>query len=468
MFANNASDNNSNSESENNSNAESEMSSNAGSEASSNAGSEASSNSNTNSNVSLEEQETQESHIQISASPEEDDDGLYIGDRISITTKTNIKVRGRIYYLNPEIMMRIMPDGDSGFLHDFEFKDGELNLENIQTDSDGDPMIVLLEKGSRLGFIQLHSFRTGQILTALSSTGNLIGNYEIIDSNDKDDKIRIENVETKETLDIDFNGQGVPYDLPFAILRVAPTVEQEVPPEAMPEPQQATTPDSVDDEIEEFELPDIIQIQTISAEERIYPELVQKSDFLADLLTKIPQASQKNPAIMRKERTLVELFSSLKNSIIKRATDGSIEGQEIISITNLNELLLNRVVPIVRPILNTKRIVMTEQPDEDEKETLQILIRRLDTVIEQSDKFLVAQVAAGEEGVGLPRWNQTLDSYFNKFPLGDSFNGGDYTFSEDGEYFRAFPPGSSELEGLAKPEEDTKYDGSNPNLLLMF
>jgi len=407
------------------------------------------------------------SGVEISSKPSEsDDDALYIGDKITIQSTKYGKVTGHIYYLNENEMLRIMPLGLSSVLIDFPFINGEFDPDiGILTDEEGNLDISRNKKGPRVGFVALRSFREGQTLEALTKSGEKIAEYTITAVNEDNDRIKVENNDTKDLQDIDFNFQGIPTDLPFAILRIARA--KELPREE--EKEEAPKPEVVEesDEIEEFDLATFTLIETIASEERMYPEVAQKSDFLTDLLYDVPTASQKNPKIIRRIRGLVELFSSLKNSVVKRKIDGSIEGEELLSVVTMNDLLLNRTVPIVRPVLETMRILATEA-DDQESATNQVLVRKLKNIVIGSTDFLKRQGDIQPGDGGIPRWYQALLNYFTNYPTGDKYSGGDFTFSEDGDYFRREAPSVNGLEGLiilADQFEDLKsfrkYMGQN-------
>jgi hypothetical protein len=383
-----------------------------------------------------------------------DDDMLFIGDRITINTRKYGKTTGTIYYLNTNNMLKIMPDGTSNILISFPLIDGEFDPElEVLKDSEGDIDITRHEKGPHKGFVVWQSFRVDQILEGIKG-GNPTGKYKIVSINDKEDRITLQRQDAEENeILVDFNFEGIPSDMPFDILRIAAV---ETPIETpVEDTNEAEEPE--EELLEEYELAPLLVVKTIASEERIYPEITQKSEMKADLLSYLLAASQKNPKNIKKIRTIVELFSSLKNSIIKRSADGSVIGEEQISLQTLNDILSNRRVPVVRPVLDTKRIIMSEHPTTTSKDLDQVLIRNLIDTIEKSDNFLktLGDIPAAEEGAGMPRWFQALNSYFQRYPLGDAYSSG-YAFTEDAEYFRREKPGSKTLEGI-----DGGLDGSD-------
>ena len=426
--------------------------------------SESTENSISNSELSTPEENQNNSGVQISANVNEEEALLFIGDRIGINSLKNGKIIGHIYFLNDN-MMRIMPDGTTNILIDFPIVNGEFDPDlGILTDSSGDLDITRYEKGPRVGFIKLHSFRVDQVLNAITADGKQVGKYTITDINENDDKMIIENKETNEIINLNFAFQGIPLEEPFGILRIAP---EETKPEEVPAEPEVVAEDKEEenDDFEEFELPDIAQVETIQAEERIYPEISQKSDFKEDLLSFLDAASRKNPLTIRRIRTLVEMFSSLKNSIIKRDTAGFVQGEEKISLSTMNDILLGRNVPIIRPVLEAKRVIVSERFGEAEIDSEQTTVRQLEKIITLSEEHLRLQggIPPNEE---YPRWFQALNSYFRKFPLGIEYSSNGYSFDKDSEYFRSGMPViavdnkeiKTQISGLTKLGDEDTYD----------
>lgn len=176
---------------------------------------------------------------------------------------------------------------------------------------------------------------------------------------------------------IDFQGQGPPLDLPFAVFRIAPTLETDktLTEEELAEEEAqlnlasasgaatiAATAEAFGEE-PEFEelgfidLPVFQPAAEIKASERVYSEITQKSDFLSDLISMVDAPSQRNPLFLKRVRALVETASALKNSILQRNTDGSVIAEEQVSISTIADALKNRKVPLARPILKTKRVL---------------------------------------------------------------------------------------------------------------
>lgn len=401
------------------------------------------------------------------ASLEESEDiGFSIGMRVETNSAKYGPLTGRIYYIDENSFLRIMPDGVSDQLYDFDFQDPDLGITQFD----------IVEKGPKVAFIRQEAYRVGEVIDAIGPDRSILGKYTITNINETNNKIIIEQEDTKDTIEIDFatsGVEGIPRSFPFVILRKAleESPYQEPTEEELLEQQDATlraqTPglDAAEalgeptdwEDMEEFDIPQTQRVINILPKERIYSELVQKSDFLDSLRSLIPEiASQKNPQTLKKLRALVEVFSSLKNSIIKRRGDGSIEGEEKISLSTLDDVLMNRNVPIVRPVLDTKRVLVSEFIQETEQTEEQYITKRLDDLVEDSVTYLekFGDIPAGEEGVGIPQWFQVLSSYFERYPIGDTYSNTGYSFSKDSDYFRHGIPGTPSLVGLPPVEFD--------------
>jgi hypothetical protein len=415
---------------------------------------------------------------------EASEDGIFLGDRFTIISKPYGKITGRIYYLNPESMIRIMPDGVSNKVYDFPLIDGDWapELEIIEEDQ-----VERVETGPRppVGFVELNGFSVGQRLITFTPDGQPGPKYEITAVHPKKDQMTIQD-ETGATLDIDFAIEGgIPTDLSFRVIQIdqssAETPDKPKTPEEIaaeekeivisqtPGAEAATTLGDEDlefDVVGEFELPKVAFIRQIAATERVYPELNQKSEFFADLVNMLEIAKQRNPVFLKAIRSEVELFSSLKNSIIKRAASGIPDGEVRISINTLSELLKNENVPVARPVLDTKSVIYSFFPKET-TQTEQVSIAATVDEVDASKTFLEEQgnIPKGDPGVGIPRWFQALELYFSKYPLANQFSGGGtYSFQEDAEFFRFNFPGE-DIEGLDKiPLGNSKADKENPEL----
>jgi len=434
-----------------------------------------------------------ESGIEIGASSEEvqeeDDAGLYLGDRLKLTTTKYGLLKGRIYYLDTESLIRIMPDGVSNRIYDIPIVDGDLDPDlGIIGD------IEVINKGPRVGFLSWQGFRVEQTLYSFKPDGSMGSLYTVTSINEEKDRLTLRD-ESDAEIQVDFAFKGIPQDLPFTVLAIKSLDESEKPltPEEIQEEElaiaKAQTPGAdaaeafgedldfidlgdLDTIVGTFYIQEAAEIGELSTSERIYSELAQKSELLADLISMLDIPSQRNPLLLKRIRALVELCSSLKNSIIRRSRDGRPIGEELVSLTTLADVLRGSVVPIARPVLETDRILISETADSS-VDSDQLVVKNLVETIKESEEFLTTQgnipAFVGGAGIGIPRWYQALNSYFTQFPLGDvyqtSSNGEMYSFVQDGEYFRSDAPGSDALKGLKRIGSDktqNKQYANNP------
>ena len=436
-----------------------------------------------------------ESGVEIGSSPEiqDENDGIFLGDRYKIETTKYGTIKGRVYYLDATKLIRIMPDGITNRVYDIPIVDDDLDPDIGVTD------IEHLNTGPRVGFITWQGFRVDQEIYSFKSDGTMDSLYTIESIKEKDDKMIIKD-QTGVSYPIDFDFKGIPLDLPFTVLAIKtqaegdkPMTQEEIQQEELDiakaqtegaESAQALGEDIEFEDLEEldkvvgtFYIPDITYLTEIPSTERIYPELLQKSEFLTDLISILDIPSQRNPLFLKRIRALVEIISSLKNSIVRRTRDGVPNGEHIITLNSLADLLKNPYVPMVRPVLNTKRVLMANNVVEQYDS---IVHKDLVTTLTNSTDLLNTQGNIPDTigytngvNIGIPRWYQALNMYFNQYPLGDEYENKTqdslYTFSQDSEYFRGAVPGYEDLEGLKKigktNENDMVYT-TNPDLYI--
>lgn len=393
----------------------------------------------------------------------EEDQGFYLGDRIKIKSKFG-EITGTIYYFDPENKISILPDGVNHKVYDFDFVDTE-NGKWFDPDLDVEE-ITWKGKGPRTGFASWQNFQSGQELISFSKDGEPGPSMTITDVNIDKDIIRVR-YENGDEDTFDFNFKGIPQELPIRVIQIKnqlltdeepPTPEEAQAEEAalqLSQVEGAEAANILGDEIDfkilgEFEIPEEEVVQTIPATERVYDEVTQKSSLLSDLISLLDTiASQRNPEILRKIRSIVEMASSLKNSVVHRGRSGIPDGEEQVSLNTLSEALKEKQNHLSRPILDTKRVII-ENSDSDEINKEQFVTQNLEDTINDSTTFLetLGNIPAGEIGPGIPRWYNALNMYFKNFPNGDKYTNTGYTFKEDGEYFRFAEPGNTDLEGL--------------------
>jgi hypothetical protein len=429
--------------------------------------------------------EAQGSAVQIAENPaeaEEDEElAMELGDRWEIISpKYGGSVIGVIYYLDPENLLRILPDGVSNRLYDFRIADGDWDPElNITQAPVRYNKGQRLDSGLPLGFTDLMNLEVGQKVYTFKNDGTQGPEITVKAINSEQDSIKVEDTTGAER-DIVFGRIGIPLSEDFIVMQAALEEGEDIPltPEQIAAEeaarqlaltQGAESAAALGEDIDEFEeigtleMEDIVLIKEIGAADVIYPEVSQKSDLLADLVSILDEPSQQNPLLLKRIRALVEMASSLKNSIIQRTEDGRPIGEvEKISLDRLVDILSNRIVPIARPVLKTQRVITYEREGED-AEMEQFSIRSFFDLVEESEQYLdrLADVPLpAEDGVGVPRWFQALYRYFQQYPIGDKYGSGgtEYKFSQDGDYFRTAPPDSDTILQLAGADYEGKIN----------
>jgi len=419
----------------------------------------------------------------------EEEDGMYLGDRIKLQTTKYGLLRGTIYYYDVDALLRIMPDGVSNTLYSIPIIDGDPDPDIGITGIDS------IGSGPRTGFVEWQGFHVDQELLSFLPDGSLGQTYTVVSVNLAEDRMMLRD-STGAELPLDCNFVGIPIDAPFTILSIKTQEESDTVPTkeeveatqlaiAKAQTEGADAAESLGEELEYMDLNDLedivgtfyvtktVEVQELSISERIYSELAQKSELLSDLISMIDYTSQHNPLLLKRIRAIVELYSSLKNSIIQRSRDGRPTSILPGSLSSLLDVMQHSNVPIVKPVLKTQRVLVGEIIEDIVSDEVQFVLQNLKEVITESDTFLKQQggtpAVVGGSGIGIPRWTQTLNRYFTEFPLGDiyslSTDGIPYTFSTDGEYFRWKEPGSNQLLGLrpiGKEKEQLKQFALEP------
>jgi hypothetical protein len=396
----------------------------------------------------------------------EEDTTITIGQYVKINYNQSAEIAGRIYYIS-DTLIRIMPDGVSDRLVDFKLIDDAFDPDlNVSS-------VGLGEKIPQETFVAWQGFRVDQLLNAFDKNGVPVGTYKVISINEKEDKATLENVENGDQEECDFGSVGIPLDKPFQVLRVQPSIETEPSDEEIAKVEEqrfiASIPGAQEaiergiapefDDIEEFEIEEApaITIVEIEKSKQSYPELAQKSSMVADLSSFYDQVSLQNPTLRKKLGIFAQVISNLKNSVIARNPDGSVIGEAKLSAETMLDVVSNRNVPIVRPVLNTKRVLVSEYRGQTDKESNDgtILQRRFDDIVEKSVECMqtLAGIPPAEPGIGLPRWYQMLNQYFTKYPVGDEFSSSGYTVQQDSDYFRHAAPGLENVAGLIQSKK---------------
>ncbi len=424
----------------------------------------------------------EEAGVEVAAGDEEgEQEGLFLGDHITIPWRGG-KTSGTIYYID-EAVIRIRPDGAPTTLVDFPLSDGTFD-EDLGVTADE----IEFTPGPRKLFVDQEGFRIGQVLDAYKG-GTRVGEFIVLEVNAKENKLHVQEGEDRDRY-ITFSDSGIDLSEPFDILMVQPmsVEDRALDPEAaaaeaatdaaVREVQETRSGDAAiafgadffTGEFQDVELPVFVQVKKKLAKNMVFSELEQKGDMLNELLNMFDYAQQQNPLNLKRIRTLVEMMSGLKQSILKFDSNGNLQGEQTITLHTFQDLLKNRV-PIARPVLGSKRVLVTEDKDGVEDTSMEgIHVMHLNTFREESVEFIdkLGDIPVSDELVGPPRWFQMLISYFNKYPMGDEYGRQGFQFKEDGEFFRAQPPGYKPLPGFANGSDEDgdirpdAYNGENP------
>ena len=403
-----------------------------------------------------------------SASSTEENPSLGLGDRIQIESKTLGRVVGRIYYLD-EDLLRILPDGISNRLYDFPITAEGIDPEIGVTE-------ILTEPTKIASFVEQNRLRVGARIDTFTSEGDSRNSYSVDAVDPEADSIIIVD-ESGDKQEVVFNYTGIPRDLPFEVIRVAPEGESvsEAPADAADaaDAAAATAPTEEEEEedqiLGEIEIPIFAEVSDIPAAQRIYPESVQKNDLFVDLLTLLDVPSQKNPTILRQIRAVVEIANSLVKQVVQYAADGTPIGGKPTSVNQLLELLSGGKVPMARPVLNAVRTLYlehsgdyfdrleqglptSEAPFKNENFDVNYI---LDDIVATEQAVAVATAGASDEGLSrlYTEQNIVIDNLQRPWKESGSREAGTFTARTDTDFFRA-----------AAPSDDSEVPGLRPTL----
>jgi hypothetical protein len=412
----------------------------------------------------------------------EEETSLELGDTLYILGGRYDKLLGRIYYADDELI-RILPNGVSDRLVDIPIVDDEFDPALGITD------FYSVSKRTKPAFVAQIDAHVGQYVETFTDAGVPGPTYKVNAVDEPTDRITLGDEEGEE-YEIAFDGKGIPRDQPFAILRPRDQTDTADEPvenaetavsaaaeaEAAEEEEEITA--ALDAEItksrakpERLET-QFAEIEEVSVAARLYPDSVQKSEMLRDLILLERPEAQSNPDVQRRINTLVEQFMSLRNSVIYYSKSGEPVAQLPTSFTTLSELLDTIAVPLVRPVMKVKRSLFLDHSPEDilriqkgdptqdptELPDADVEIRYLSDVVQAVNEYVDTQmggVGAMADAGALPQWYlswETLNRQFNTswVPYSSMES---TSFQRDTEFLRA-----------PLPETDTPVVDGLPNL----
>lgn len=389
----------------------------------------------------LQEVDTIEESKQIEQT-EVPEEGIELGDRILLLGGRYNRTRGRVYYIDDDII-RILPDGVSDRLIDIELLNGEL------PDDLGIEEIVILSKRLVTTFVGFTDLQVGQNAETFGPKGEPGIKYSVVAIDEKEDTATLQDESGAERT-FEFKFRGIDRSEPFAVIRALEPVK----------PVEETTETEVQEEafeiLDEFEVPAFEEIQEIPTIHRVYPDVVQKTDMLNDLIKGLDTVQQKNMKKIQTLRKIVETMTLLRNDIITYNTAGKVTGTKEVSFETLSELLDKTEFPLAKPVLKLiKTFYLDHSNDHIEsiragQEAIemphllnsQAEVSYLEDVIKHGERYLDEQMKVNSKVEGnakqLPRWYLVWQGFFNDYMKDIKGDGKQISF--DREIFRSELP----------------------------
>lgn len=414
-----------------------------------------------------------------------------IGDHLSINGGVYNESEGPLYYYDDEII-KILPLGLTNQLLTIPLDDEAYEALGIEE-------IVRKKKAVEPGFLSLVGFVKGEGVETFTSDGKPGPNFTVVDMNKAEDSIVLRS-ELGDELTIQFNTetyQGIPRDLPFEVMRAkelpVPSAkgEKDVLEEladlegdgAKEEANEALAENETYEEevaadapvvlevLEEYEDESQDVLKEIPAVARTYPDAIQVTEMLTQMLQRLTAEQQKNPQRIKALSRKVEMFINLRNEVIRYGVAGEPRGLYSTSLQTLADLVAQPNVPLSRKIVDMTKVLFIDHTTEEYKARVARL-PSVDPVGEQEDdleyQFLDDVVklaealdaemraprgaaAAEEPVVGLPRFYLDMERYRQQIltPYRTTIseeNEGARPISQDEEVFRSEPPAGADDE----------------------
>ena len=314
-----------------------------------------------------------------------DMENISLGDKVTIKHPIRGTTTGRIYYMDDEII-KVMPEGASDRIIPFTYDElaeyGEIEELHIVN-----------------GFIRQQQILPGQIMETFTANGDLVSRYTVIDVNEKKDRVTVKDVEGAEII-IPFTVPGEYVGVPSSILSGAEVIRVREPPQQVSEDDDTAFVANMDQEeieVDEDEIDlnvvsklivqQMVGIEEIPSSERVFSDTIQKTDALTDIMSSLNDKDKKNENILRKVRTRIESFFSLRNELIEYTTNGIPDKIKLTSIKNLTELFNTVYVPLGRPVLNVHKKQYYYEAALDDEEGI---------VLPEDDEYMFYRVAEEE------------------------------------------------------------------------
>jgi hypothetical protein len=402
-----------------------------------------------------------------------EDTGFELGDKIHIIGGRYDGTRGRIYYLD-ENLIKILPDGVADRLVELVIEDGFLKEEyDIEE-------LFVVTKRTNPAFVVQQDYRVGQLAEAFNGPeGNPVGQFVIVEVSEKEDSIKVKD-KNDDIISLEFNNVGIPLDTGIDVLRGR----------EIPTPLNSTNEDEENDdglldeeeELLEIEEDDVFgEIKEIVSSERNYSDNVQRSDMLQDLISKLNLKEQKSPKRLQEIRRLTELCLLLRNELVLYSKNGAPLSKKETSYDTILDLVTSQYNNFSKPVADVNRVVYLDRVEDAEnptETTLSIAIRYLIDTIKNENEYASTKFVGNQNVVSgdiLPNWYIGWDKYNNEHFISYNTKGdqGASTFLQDKDFFRAPYPDDIEIpnvDGLPKvPDSGTSskgYDLESPTVTL--
>jgi hypothetical protein len=379
-----------------------------------------------------------------------EEQNIELGDKIHIIGGRYDNTRGRIYYLDDSVI-KILPDGVSDRLVELVMEDGYLR-EEYEIEE-----LFLVQKRRNPSFVVQQDYRVGQMAEAFQGVeGNPIGKYIIEEVHEKTDSIKLRD-ENNDIIELEFNFKGIPLDSGIDVLR---SREAPSPPKDIEEEEEEEEEEELElGEEVTVEVPIIGEIKEIESSQRNYPDNVQRSDMLQDLISKLSLKEQKSEKRIKEIRRLTELCLLLRNEIVAYAKNGVPSNRKETSYDTILDLVVSANNKLSKPVADVNRVMYFDKAYENPTETsLNIEIRYLEDEIPKENEYALTRFVGNQNVIStdaLPNWYIGWEKYNKEHFLSWSAKSKDNTisFHEDREFFRAPYPediDTPNVDGLPK------------------
>jgi hypothetical protein len=387
-----------------------------------------------------------------------EEQNIELGDKIHIIGGRFDSTRGRIYYLD-ENTIRILPDGVSDRLVELEMNEGYLKEEyEIE-------QLFLVQKRKNPSFVIQQDYRVGQLAEAFQGAEGLpVGKYLIEEVNEKEDSIKLRD-ENNDIINLEFKFIGIPPDTGIDVLRARelPTIPKETNEEEEEEEEEEAL--ELGEELT-VEVPILGEIKEIDSSKRNYPDNVQRSDMLQDLISKLSLKEQKSEKRIKEIRRLTELCLLLRNEVVAYSKNGFPSNQKQTSYDTILDLVMSGNNNLSKPVADVNRVLYLDSTDSNPKDTsLNVELRYLDDELIKDNEYANTKFDGNQNVVSsdmLPNWYIGWDKYNRDHFVSWSIKSKDNAleFKQDREFFRApYPEDSTEFTVDALPKVDFPTSG---------